>query len=286
MSPSHNVYVWDTANPSQDSKSLAVIPHTYNLSKVAWSPDGKTLATMENNAFIHLLKPENPAAVETINLSQYDRIGDGASLSNLMWSSQSDVLMFIRYLSDGYGSKEFIRIADQTMLPDDDPNRNDFTSLYSSFAWTPDNRLISAGWNDVISVGIAFDPAHPAKTDYHFESLRLRKRAIKAILSPHGSRVIGFDQANDAIIWELEPLSLRVRLYGVSDAVWSPDESMLVTYGVDGILRVVDASTGAVLQTFADHYNPGYPRIGVFWSPDSRKIALLDRGVAFIYERF
>ncbi|MEO8609888.1 MAG: hypothetical protein ABI690_18490, partial [Chloroflexota bacterium] len=137
-----------------------------------------------------------------------------------------------------------------------------------------------------INVGADYiDNASSTETKLSRVLSNLPYPVANAILSPQASKVIGFDVANDAIIWDLQPQSLRVRLYGVQDAVWSPDETMLVVYGVDGVLRVVDATTGNTLHSFDDHYNVDYPRIGVFWSPDSRKIALLDRGALFIYEK-
>jgi hypothetical protein len=50
------------------------------------------------------------------------------------------------------------------------------------------------------------------------------------------------------------------------------------------VLHVIDSTSGEMLHSFDDHFNSPYAGLKVFWSPDSRKIALLDRGALYIYE--
>ncbi len=300
QSMDHNVYIWDLANPQIDGNPVMIIPNVDFVADIAWSPDGRTLAIAERSQFVRFWSTSSPDVIQLIDLraiSNTPYMDYTQTISGVGWSPDSTILDFSFSSSGNGGNVWLLDVPGKKMLGGGSPNFD------SDWEWTQDNQLIWARWGRYgdgsgptsrtrtydLEIGIGYDGDDQISWWEGYTTLSdLLQPANNAVLSPQASKVIGFDVADNAIIWDLEPQSLRVRLYGVNDAVWSPDETMLVTYGVDGLLRVIDSTSGETLHTFDDHFNPAYigspDRLKVFWSPDSRKIALLDRGALYIYE--
>jgi WD40 repeat protein len=129
-----------------------------------------------------------------------------------------------------------------------------------------------------VTVGIGYNNV-PAILPSSVTLSGLRQQVTHAVISPDGWKVVGFDTSNTGIVWAVRSKRALFTLDNASSAVWSPDGAMLAVFSPDYSVRIVDARTGDVIAFF-----DGYEGMQLFWSPDSRKFALLAAGVLFIYE--
>jgi WD40 repeat protein len=291
-SRNNQVYIWDTQlSPNSDDLLLNVIPHVTMLTGFAWSPDGETLATLERTRFIRLWQPANPSLNYNFDLYQ-NRIApfiDYTSLNTgLAWSKDGERLSIAYTGSGNHGSVYLLDVEGWLTGADGGlsyaPNT---TNLSSTFVWTPDNRFISARWlsrlDGTISLqgeGINDDGAVLTGLSAHIR---------KAIFSPDATMIIGFDLDNHAIIWDVETQAPIHQFDNAYDAVWSPDNAQLAILGGDGFMRIMDVESGETVHQFPRHSrlitSASYQTLPVAWSSDSARIAIIDRGVLFIYDR-
>ncbi|MCB9453152.1 MAG: WD40 repeat domain-containing protein [Anaerolineaceae bacterium] len=297
QSKNNNVYIWDSSLAADVvDEGAVVIPHVYIPIAFAWSPDGQTLASIENTRYLRLWQPDMPGLIRVIDsytIRQSPFFDYRGQFQSLAWSTNGDRLDTSFSSGGNGGGVVFVDIATATFVSGDTPSRH-----ASAWVWTPDNRFIWANWG-YFGDGAGIEPRPPirditlggAGITSAGESLPpltgLTGTAKKAVFSPDARLIIGFDDLGNGIVWDVQTRTPLAHLTAISDATWSPDSTMLVVYGLDGLIRVLDPQTGATLYTFNRHfyanaYNPAN-NIQAIWSLDSRKVAMLDNGVIFIY---
>jgi len=91
--------------------------------------------------------------------------------------------------------------------------------------------------------------------------------------SPDGGRLAAVDNRGHLRIWSADSAEPLYDLAGHSDRAyrlaWSPDGRRLATTGRDNTARVWDAAAGKELVTIADHDNT---TVGVVWLPDGERL--------------
>ena len=87
----------------------------------------------------------------------------------------------------------------------------------------------------------------------------------------------------DTATWTRRPVPGIAHVSGIHSLAWSADGRWLLGGGADGFLRVWDAATGQLAQSWPPE--PGSGQIkSVDWSPDGRRVAVMhSRGVGLIH---
>lgn len=288
-----NVYIWDTSTTANSAiDNLNIIPHVNPVAAFAWSPDGSTLASLERAQYIRLWRPDDPGTIHVIDTRaiRLEPAIDYTRLYSLLgWNLNGDLIYVSSSSSGNWGGVRLFDVNAGTFVLGDTP-----PNFASTWTWTPDNRFIWAKWGQYGNVPPVQDISVGGERITDNEQVPLiltglTAQVAKGIFSPDASQLIGFDTDNNAIIWDVDTQARLVELANVYDAVWSPSGLMIAVYGSEGVIRVIDSQSGEILHIFERHWQePGRSwedRLQIIWSPDSSRIALLDQGILFIYDR-
>lgn len=298
QSKNNNVYIWDSGAITESSAAhVLTIPHVDIVAGIAWSPDGRTLASAERSQYIRLWQPDESTLIrvmDTYAIRLAPFIDYTQQINSLAWSPHGDLLDYSFSSSGNGGGVDLLDVNAGTLVSGDTPN-----NYASTWVWTPDNRLIWANWG-FLGDGASPEPRPPIH-DITLGGVGiggegepvllagLTEEIRTAVFSPDARLLIGFDRLDNGMIWDVQTRTPLAHLPAVDNAVWSPDSTMLAIYGTDGLIRVLDPQTGATLHTFNRHfyihtYDPA-KNIQLIWSPDSQRVIVLDNGVLFIYDR-
>ncbi len=293
----NNVTIWepDSEAPSWRDRVRA-FAHLELITELAWSPDGRTLASAERRQYLHLWQPDTPDLIQIIDLWT-DKLDPNimmiTPLDAIRWDRDSRQLLVLYSHRTGGTATQLIDVAGEPMLTVRGP-----ASYDSTFAWTPDNRFIWGTWNhgygcggappiirDITfgGEGIPYDPQAPLRLS------GLKEQVAGGALNPDGTLLLGWDISGRGLLWDTATQAVQFSLDGVDDAAWAPDGSLLVVYGTDGVIRLLDPATGEVVQALARHFHDMRDRISgnpqVIWGADSQRFAVLDGGALFVYTR-
>ena len=241
--------------PLLDRSELKILPKTQILSghfddvtAVAWSPDGKRIATGSDDGVRvwdavtgeGVLSLEHGSKVRSVAWSpDASRIAAGSAVDGVrVW----DAVTGEELLSLEHGHKVW------------------------SVVWSPDGSRIATG-SDGDGVRV-----WDAVTGENVLSLEHSHKVWSVAWSPDGSRIVTSSTFDGVRVWDAvtgkELLSLE-RGRGFDSVVWSPDGSRIVTSSTFDGVRVWDVVTGKELLSLERGRGFG----SVVWSPDGRRIA-------------
>ena len=234
-------------------KTQILSGHFDDVTAVAWSPDGKRIATGADDGV---------RVLDAVT---------GEELLNLEHSSQVDS---VAWSPDGSriatGSDGGVRVLDA--VTGEELLNLEHSRLVRSVAWSPDGSRIATGSDDGVrvldAVLLSLERVHGLKRGHGFGSV---------VWSPDGSRIatgsFGGVRVWDAVTGK-ELLNLE-HDHWVDSVAWSPDGSRIVTSSSFDDLRVWDAVTGKELLNLEhSHWVDS-----VAWSPDGSRIATGPDGV-------
>ncbi|MBN2005717.1 MAG: peptidoglycan DD-metalloendopeptidase family protein [Anaerolineae bacterium] len=132
--------------------------------------------------------------------------------------------------------------------------------------WSPDeSRILTISDDNTVRVW----DAQTGKQQFVLDGYT---NLLEAWWSPDSSRVMTIDEMA-VQIWDAETGILQVTLEGhvdwITQAVWSPDRTRILTASYDQTIRVWDAATGASLSTLSGHTAEVLQAV---WSPDGMRI--------------
>ncbi len=239
---------------------------------LAWSPDGKTLASGATfDSTIHLWDPQT-------GKERTPRTG------------HTGPVMFLAFHDEG---RRLLSLGFDTRLLDWDLATKTSRPLHSGIsiaipwvhvALTPDGKyLASAGRTETETTIRLFDTA-TGKEERSFTGPAKGSRGLA--FSPRGERLASASQDGILRLWRtrtgelLWHTKVDVPVGGISgirkSLVFSPDGISLAYFGAeDGVLRLFDAARGKLIRTYSDR------RLAIHalaWSPDSSLIALSGQG--------
>lgn len=237
---------------------------------VAWSPDGRRLATGSQDTTATVWDATSGRAL----LNMY---GQSASVSSVAWSPDGTLL--------AVGSGDHTaRIWDAQTGRELRVLRGHTDAVYS-VAWSPDGTRLATGSGD--------NTAKVWHSETGKELMTLLRGHIGAVYtvawSPAGNRLATAGLDGTAVVWDVAEgarvLTFSGRgtspnsFYGVA---WSPDGMRLATGSADNTARVWDANTGNEL---GEPLRQTAPVNSVAWSPDGKRLATgsLD-GTAIIWD--
>jgi len=277
---------------------LAWQAHTDTVAALAFSPDGRTLATGSWNGAITLWDIES---------------------GTLLWTSwHTTNIQSLAFAPDGSllasgGNDATVRLWDATSGTHRQTLSGKSGPVYA-LAWNPDGSLLASGSFDgqirlweiqktqpatcvhmltghtTGVIGLAFAPDGSTLASgswdrtvklWDVESLRLREtlaghtdRVFAVAWSPDGRLLAscGWDQT--IWIWDVERGSYRIALHGhtavVYDIAFTPDSRSLISGSADGTLRVWDVERGQCVHIIQGYAVSLYD---VAWSPDGTQLA-------------
>lgn len=211
--------------------------HHNVIYEIAWSPDGRTLASVSADRTARLWHLPNELAPETT-------IGHRDYVFCVAWSPDG------RILASGTND-ETIRLSDPTT---GDPIRDleGHTGPVFSVAWSPDGRtLASASYDQTIRLW-------HSQQDWASTTLSGHQDWLMSLdWSPDGQILAAACRDKTIVFWDTQQGKLFRKLRGHHDIVnhvaWSPDGALLASASDDQTVRLWDVRSGRLQAVLEGH---------------------------------
>lgn len=241
--------------------------HTLNITSVAWSPDGKLIASGSVDRTAIVWEASTGRKVTTLRNFR-------GSVLSLAWSPDSQYLAVASDVDE-----DGVQIWDTNSWQPVETLAHGLQTFPTSIAWSPDGKSLAVVANDVE----IWDIDSGQRTAW----LSPSGGALDAKWSPNGKVLAcdadlnpGFANEGGIRIWDPakgdgQATNSNTFLLGRHDSLvesvaWSPDGKKLVSGGMNGVVKVWSLSSKQNLLTLAGHKNDV---VSVAWSPDGTMIA-------------
>jgi WD40 repeat protein len=244
--------IWDTAA----GKKIMTLAWDARGASVAFSPDGKSIATTSMDATVRLWNAETGAPISVLRGHEGEVLSaafsaDGKRIVSASWDKTA-------------------RIWDVASATEIAVLRGHESWVWSAEFSSDGKRIVTSSGDQSVRVWNA-EPDEPiAVLNGHSDDV------LSAAYSPNGSRIVTASKDKTAQIWNLGSggnLSYGI-LRGHNDAVnsasYSPDATRIVTASSDNTARIWDATTALELKVLRGHSGPVN---SAAFSPDGTRIA-------------
>jgi WD40 repeat protein/GTPase SAR1 family protein len=239
-------------------RSTLLRGHTARIGRIAWSPDGRFLATPSGDSTVKVWDTSTGPTVWSLK-------GHTDAAVTVSWSPDG------RRLASG-GLDHTVRIWDvetgQNIRTLGKPP-HDYSGNVTSVSWSPNGLLLASCGED--SRVRLWDDRHywPVRSlDGHTERVR------SLSWSPDGQLLASVGEDGTVRVWDAAAGQLLHTLKGhtgwVNSVSWSPDRRLLASGGADGTVWVWDASTLQSVRMLEGHTKAIN---SVSWSSDGRLLA-------------
>ena len=275
--------------------------HTKAVTSVAWSPNGKQIASASADGTVQVW---DASSGQTLHIYR----GHSGAVESVAWSPNGKQ---IASASEDQTVQVWDASSGQTAL-----TYQGHTSAVVSVAWSPDGkRIASASWDGTVQDGTvqvwdansgqtlrtytghtnavksaAWSPdgewlasasadrtvqVWDASSGQTLQTFRGHTNIVESVAwSPNGKRLASASEDQTVQVWDANSgqtvLTYTKHTGAVESVAWSPDGKRLASASADGTVRVWDASSGQTLHVYRGHTNIVE---SVAWSPNGKRIA-------------
>jgi eukaryotic-like serine/threonine-protein kinase len=239
--------------PSIGTTVLTYRGHSMFVSTVAWSPDGKRIASCSGDDTVQVWDATNGNTILTYH-------GHSSYVYDLAWSPDGKRIVSC----DNDGTVQIWNATDgkHILTYPGDP------MYVSAVTWSPDGRYIASGGSDsTVKVWDASN-GHTVLTYSEHDDVIVTVR-----WSPNGKYIASGSDDETAQVWDATDGNTITTYTGHNDTVnavaWSPDSTSIVSGSADATAQVWDAMGGDSIFTYRRHSDEVR---AVAWSPNGKRI--------------
>jgi WD40 repeat protein len=276
-----------------DASQMSLVGHTGRIRGLAWSPDGRWLASAGADGSARIWDASTGKEVRAFKDGRMQKHG-------VAWSPDSKRLAWSSVANDSV-----LRIWDRE-TDRVDVLRSGQEDSVRGVAWSPDGRLVATsglattcvwdatthvliarftangqdgiGWSHdgktLILIGVSPVPLLWDVTTKEFVKDGFSAPATAAAWHPSAPLVAFGNENGECVVWDQGRRAVASRWKAhegpVTDVKWSPDGALVLSAGRDGALTLSEARTGRVRRTIAAHAG-SVTRVA--WEPSGRRFA-------------